>query len=62
VFWKIGWHGQGLVRLPLTIPLGFGYDTVFPYAGFDISPDGRHLAFTGEGVQQANIGMLENIR
>jgi hypothetical protein len=29
---------------------------------FDISPDGRHLAFTSQQVLQANIGMLENIQ
>ena len=29
---------------------------------FDVSPDGRHLAYNPQGVQQANIGMIENVR
>jgi hypothetical protein len=27
-----------------------------------ISPDGRHVAVNVQGVLQANIGMIENIR
>lgn len=29
---------------------------------FDITPDGRHVAFEAQTVLDANIGMLQNIR
>jgi eukaryotic-like serine/threonine-protein kinase len=65
VFWKVGWNGQGLTRLPSTVPLIFSYWTQMPRAPneyFDVSPDGRHVALGVQGVLQANIGMIENAR
>lgn len=62
VLWKVNWGGQGLMRVPLSIPLSFHYWFDSPFTQFDISPDGRHLAFNTQEVLQANIGMLENIR
>ena len=62
VLWKVDWSGHGLTRVPLSIPLPFEYWFDVPFIQFDISPDGRHLAFNTQEVLQANIGMLENIR
>jgi eukaryotic-like serine/threonine-protein kinase len=61
VLWKLDWNGQGLARVPVTVPLAFDYWAAVPSSQFDISPDGRHVAFTNQGGLQANIGMLENI-
>jgi eukaryotic-like serine/threonine-protein kinase len=61
VLWKIDWSGHGLTRVPVSIPLPFDYWFSDPFTQFDISPDGRHLAFNTQEVLQANIGMLENI-
>jgi eukaryotic-like serine/threonine-protein kinase len=63
--WKVGWNGQRLERLPLTVPLAYSYMWQIPrsaQAYFDVSPDGRHLAIDVQGVLQANIGMIENVR
>jgi WD40-like Beta Propeller Repeat len=62
VLWKVNWHGQGLTRVPVTLPLPVHYWFPTPFTQFDISPDGHHLAFNTQEVLQANIGMLENIR
>jgi len=62
VLWKVDWSGHGLTRVPISIPLAFHYWFDSPFTQFDISPDGRHLAFNAQEVLQANIGMLENIR
>jgi Tol biopolymer transport system component len=65
VLWKVGWSGQGLTRTSTTIRLIYSYwiqlvrDSVEFVA---ISPDGRHVAVNVQGVLQANIGMIENIR
>ena len=61
VLWKIDWSGHDITRVPLSIPLAFEYWFDAPFTQFDISPDGRHLAFNAQELQ-ANIGMLENIR
>jgi hypothetical protein len=39
-----------------------GDESRMPFTQFDVSPDGRHLAFNTQAVLRANIGMLENIR
>ncbi len=62
ILWKVGWDGRGLERLA-------GLRLVYSYVNgpsgprppdfFDISPDGRHLAFNEQEVLQANIGMIE---
>jgi eukaryotic-like serine/threonine-protein kinase len=65
VFWKVGWNGQILTRLPSTVPLISSYWTQMPRAPqeyFDVSPDGRHVAIDAQGVLQANIGLIENVR
>jgi Tol biopolymer transport system component len=65
VFWKVGWNGQGLARTSTTVRLIYSYWSRSPEENndfFDVSPDGRHLAYNPQGVQQANIGMIENIR
>ena len=64
VLWKVGWGGQGLTRHS-TIRRAYSYWN--PTAGdaqsfFDVSPDGRHLAFDTQEVLQANIGMIDNVR
>jgi hypothetical protein len=46
----------------VTIPVPFEYWYTIPFTDFDISPDGRHVAFVTEQGLQANIGMIENIR
>lgn len=62
VLWKVDWTGHGLTRVPLIIPLPFDYWFPQPFTQFDVSPDGRHMAFNTQEVLQANIGILENIR
>jgi hypothetical protein len=62
VLWKVDRSGRSLTRVPVSIPLPFDYWYVLPQTQFDISPDGRHLAFAIQQVLQANIGMLDNIR
>lgn len=64
VLWRVGWNGQGLTRLS-TIRRSYSYWSSL--AGdsqnrFDVSPDGRHLAFDTQAVLQANIGMIDNVR
>jgi Tol biopolymer transport system component len=65
VLWKVGWSGQGLARTSTTIRLIHSY--WIQLAGdsqnfLDVSPDGRHVAVNAQGVLQANIGMIENVR
>jgi len=62
ILWKVDWNGQGLIRVPVTLPLQFEYWYTLPFTDFDISPDGQHVAFVTEQGPQANIGMIENIR
>ncbi|HET7840390.1 MAG TPA: protein kinase [Terriglobia bacterium] len=65
VLWKVGWNGQDLTRTSLHIPLIYSYWVLpprQPQDHFDVSPDGRRVAFNAQGLSQANIGMLENIR
>jgi Tol biopolymer transport system component len=62
ILWKVGWNGQGLTRASTTIPLRYSNWTPLPDEVFDVSPDGRHVAFETQEVQQANIGMIENPR
>ena len=62
VLWKVDRNGRDLTRVPVSIPLPWDYFYVVPLSQFDISPDGRRLAFLTQQVPQANIGMLDNIR
>jgi hypothetical protein len=64
VFWKVGWNGQELARTSTTVRLIYSYWSRSPEENndlFDVSPDGRHVAYNPQGVQQANIGMIENV-
>jgi len=62
--WQIGWDGQGLARKSATIPIlyNLNYNRTALENQFDVSPDGRHVAFQTEQVLEENIGMIENVR
>jgi Tol biopolymer transport system component len=62
VLWKLDWSGHGLTQVPLSLPVQFEYWFDSPFTFFDVSPDGRHVAFMTQEVQQANIGMLDDVR
>jgi dipeptidyl aminopeptidase/acylaminoacyl peptidase len=62
VLWRLDWSGDGLKRVPLSLPVQFEYWFDLPFTFFDVSPDGRHVAFMTQEVLQANIGMLDGIR
>ncbi len=59
--WKINWDGSGLTRLPVNIPLTYNTNYQHSYFSpyFDVSPDGKKVAFPFERVLTENIGMLE---
>jgi len=62
--WKVGWDGQGLTRLR-SIRMVYSYWATSNGLGqnyIDVSPDGRRVVTGSLGVQQANIGMIENVR
>ena len=62
--WKVGWDGQGLTRLS-PIRMVYSYWAASNGLGqnyIDVSPDGRRVVLGSLGVQQANIGMMENVR
>jgi Tol biopolymer transport system component len=64
VLWKVGWNGRGLTRVA-TRRLVYSYWAGANGLGqnyLDVSPDGRHVVFESQEVQQANIGMIENVR
>jgi Tol biopolymer transport system component len=62
--WKVGWNGKGLVRIGASIPILYNPSYQRSSVGnqFDISPDGRHLAFQTQPVLEENIGMIENVQ
>jgi Tol biopolymer transport system component len=65
VLWKVGWNGQDLTRTSTTIRFVYSYwiQLVRDSQEFvAVSPDRRHVAVNVQGVLQANIGMIENIR
>jgi len=59
VLWKVGWNGQGLGKLDATLPLLWDYWQPVPTGDFDVSPDGRHLTFSVDDGERANLGMIE---
>jgi len=62
VLWRVGWDGGELRRvaeLRMVFSTTNGSSGPRPHDFFDISPDGRSLAFNVQDVLQANIGMLE---
>ena len=62
--WKVGWNGKGLVRIGASIPILYNPSYQRSSVGnqFDVSPDGRHVAFQTQPVLEENIGMIENVR
>ena len=63
VLWKMNWNGQGLTRTPRVLPIlnnAGSYQHLEVYNVFDVSPDGRYLAFDAAQVLEENIGMIEN--
>jgi Tol biopolymer transport system component len=65
VLWRVRWNGEGLTRTSTTIRLVYSYWILLSrntQEYFDVSPDGRHIAYNAQGVLQANIGMIENAR
>jgi eukaryotic-like serine/threonine-protein kinase len=62
---SVGWDGRDLERTSVTVPLIYSCWTdpsQDPEVFFDVSPDGRHLAFEKQTVLSANIGMIQNVR
>jgi eukaryotic-like serine/threonine-protein kinase len=64
VLWKVKWNGQGLTRTDWSVPIlyDFNYFHTKTVTEFDVSPDGRYLAFQTDQVLEENIGMIENVR
>jgi eukaryotic-like serine/threonine-protein kinase len=62
--WKVGWNGKGLVRIGASIPILYNPSYHRSSVGnqFDVSPDGRHVAFQTQPVLEESIGMIENVR
>jgi Tol biopolymer transport system component len=62
--WKVSWNGKGLVRVGASIPILYNPSYQRSSVGnqFDVSPDGRHVAFQTQPVLEENIGMIENVR
>jgi Tol biopolymer transport system component len=63
VLWKVGWDGHGLARVA-TNRLVNSYSAARELGQnyLDVSPDGRYVVFGSQEVQQANVGMIENVR
>ncbi len=59
--WKVNWDGSGLTRLRGHIPLiySINYQHSDFLAYFDVSPDGKKVAFPIDRMLSENIGMLE---
>ena len=65
VLQSVGWDGRDVERTSVTVPLIDSYWTdpsQDPQVNFDISPDGRYVAFSKQTVLSANIGMITNVR
>jgi len=62
VLWRVRADGSGRERIPLTISLASMYYQLFPNNMIDVSPDGRRLAVHAMEQQEADIGMIENVR
>ena len=62
--WRIGWDGQRLTRLAPT-RMVYSYwaaSNGIAQNYIDVSSDGRRVVVSSPGVQQANIGVIENVR
>jgi hypothetical protein len=62
VLWRVRADGSGRERIPLTISLASMYYQLFPNNMIDVSPDGRRLVVHTMEQQEADIGMIENVR
>ncbi len=62
VFWRVRADGSGREKIPLTISLAVMFYQLFPNNTFDVSPDGRRLVVHTMEQQEADIGMIENVR
>ncbi len=62
VFWRVRADGSGREKIPLTISLATTFYQLLSNNTFDISPDGRRLAVHMMEQQEADIGMIENVR
>jgi Tol biopolymer transport system component len=62
VFWRFRADGSGREKIPLTISLAYMFFQLWPNNTVDVSPDGRRLAVHAMEQQEADIGMIENVR
>jgi Tol biopolymer transport system component len=62
VFWRVRADGSGREKIPLKISLATMFFQFTPNNTLDVSPDGRRLAVHAMEKQEADIGMIENVR
>ena len=62
VFWRVRADGSGREKIPFTISLSSTFFQLFPNNAIDVSPDGRRLVVHAMEQQEADIGMIENVR
>jgi hypothetical protein len=60
--WRLRLDGTPAQRIPGPVQMVFVYTLLLPSARFDVHPDRRHIAIEAPELNQANIGMIENIR
>jgi Tol biopolymer transport system component len=60
--WRLRLDGTPPQRIPGSVQMVFGYSMLLPSARFDVHPDHRHIAIEATELNQANIGMIENVR
>ncbi len=60
--WRLRLDGTPPRRIPGSVQMVFGYSMLLPSARFDVHPDHRHIAIEATELNQANIGMIENMR
>ncbi|HEV2422489.1 MAG TPA: LpqB family beta-propeller domain-containing protein [Candidatus Acidoferrales bacterium] len=61
VLQSVDWDGRNLERTSVLLPMTYSYWTdpsEDPQVFFDISPDGRYIAFMKQTVLSANVGMV----
>ena len=60
--WRLRLDGTPPQRIPGSVQMVFGYWQLMPTVRFDVHPDHRHIAIEAPELNQANIGMIENLR
>ncbi len=60
--WRLRLDGTSPERIPGSVQMVFGYATPIPYVSVDVHPDRRRIAIEAAELNQANIGMIENIQ